>query len=196
MEEAFTSENWLVRIYKVKRRYALLLNTTFLIIAYCRPNLDGVLAAQLQRISRKNVSSTSNDFAGFEENSKENVQKKAKVGASYVGCYSSENLFQNKVYGGGSIGANLNQAIQFAVSKSKQYFAVASGGGLEGHAFVFEGFTKTTMSDSGDRPVGECNVGCQDDNTMPCGCSDHACGKHKLHGEEHNRRWSVYKLKL
>lgn len=54
----------------------------------------------------------------------------------FLGCVGSESQFIDKVYNGGSTGANYNLALHHAKTSRKKYFAVARGGG-DGHAFAF-----------------------------------------------------------
>ena len=39
-----------------------------------------------------------------------------------------------------------------------------------------------------------CETPCLDDDTKDCGCIDSFCLGPKQIGEEHNRRWIVYKI--
>lgn len=109
---------------------------------------------------------------------------------TYVGCYASEASFIDKVYSGGSTGANLNIALHHAISNNKRYFAVARGG-PDGHSFAFNRIDNSR----GQLQGGGCERPCADDDTKPCGCMDGACSGPIIKGEEHNRRWAVYEVK-
>jgi dolichyl-diphosphooligosaccharide--protein glycosyltransferase len=140
MEEAFTSEHWIVRIYKVLPRTTL------------EPTPAAKKAAKKggkKNTKRKNVkkSSTSKKTGGprqqqqsqsveeeedvDSDSSTEEVDTEADVvdEANYVGCYVSEGSFKDKIYDGGSTGANYNLALHHAKINNKRYFAVARGGG-------------------------------------------------------------------
>ena len=111
-----------------------------------------------------------------------------------MGCYSSEALFEGKLYGGGNVGASIEAGIRHAVANGKKYIAFASTGSGSGHAFAFTSISRKVSGSNGDRKETECNVPCEDDSSMTCGCSDNACIGAKLKGEKNNRRWSVYNL--
>jgi len=165
MEEAFTSEHWIVRIFKVKKR----------------PNFDSaaVLSAKKgTKKTKKPSSSTSEDKAAAPQDE-----------ARYVGCYASEVSFLERVYNGGSTGANFNLALHHAKSSKKRYFAVARGGD-DGHAFAFSAIDNSRGTMQG----GGCERPCQDLENKVCGCIDAACTGPLPKGEEHNRRWAVYEL--
>ena len=164
MEEAFTSEHWIVRIYKVKKR----------------PPLE----------------------SGGETPFNEDIKKaKAEAGdmttenelpdTRYVGCYTSESFFVDKVYDGGSTGANYNLALHYAMVSNKRYFAM-SRTNSDGHSFAFsqlaEGYPR------GNTRQGGCERPCLDDQSKPCGCADDTCTSPLPSGEEHNRRWAVYEV--
>ena len=151
---------------------------------YYRPNFEAIsLNEQMSMYRNRTASETNNE-----------KKQKPKTEASYVGCYSSENLFQNKVYAGDYIGANINAGIKHAVQNGRKYVAFAATGMGDGHAFGFSSFSKKGLSSKGDRPDVECDVPCDDEHSMSCGCADHGCAVEKLKGEESNRRWSVYQL--
>lgn len=108
---------------------------------------------------------------------------------TYVGCYGSENnLPKAKEYVGGGTGAGLAMAAGFAQENGKTYFAVARVGN-DGHSFYFdEAPSGNKMDDEGCRR--ECT-----DSPNPCGCADGGCGElAAVVGEEHKRRWVVYKV--
>mmetsp|Transcript_10732 Transcript_10732/g.16278 ORF Transcript_10732/g.16278 Transcript_10732/m.16278 type:complete len:836 (-) Transcript_10732:74-2581(-) len=161
MEEAFTSEHWIVRIYKVKPK----------------PNLEATPAAK----ARKSRLPGSKNIRGNE-------------GARYVGCFTSESFFQDKVYGGGEAGANFNLALHHAKSKGKKYFAIARAGS-DGHSFAFSSLSKGKRGASkGDTTGGGCERPCEDTSNRVCGCADAACSGPVPAGEDNNRRWAVYEI--
>ena len=60
-----------------------------------------------------------------------------EMGFKYAGCYGAESLLgKDKVYGGGTQGAQFALAVQFAAAKNKKYIAIASSG-VDGHVFAF-----------------------------------------------------------
>ena len=110
--------------------------------------------------------------------------------ARYVRCLSSEASFVDKVYSGGSTGANYNLALHHAKSSRKRYFAVARGEG-DGHAFAF---SNIDLSKGQAMQGGGCERPCVDNEAKVCGCIDGACSGPTPRGEEHNRRWAVYEV--
>eukprot|EP00428_Durinskia_dybowskii_P075153 CAMPEP_0170417528 /NCGR_PEP_ID=MMETSP0117_2-20130122/33761_1 /TAXON_ID=400756 /ORGANISM="Durinskia baltica, Strain CSIRO CS-38" /LENGTH=868 /DNA_ID=CAMNT_0010675713 /DNA_START=73 /DNA_END=2676 /DNA_ORIENTATION=+ len=160
MEEAFTSEHWIVRIFKVKKR----------------PNFE------ISKLSAKKLKKSKQSTASKKD------QVKSEE-ATYVGCYASEASFLDKVYSGGSTGANYNIALHHAITNNKRYFAVARGG-PDGHSFAFN----RVDNSRGQLQGGGCERPCADDDTKPCGCIDGACSGPIIKGEEHNRRWAVYEV--
>jgi len=140
MDEAFTSEHWIVRIYSVKKRPNL--NPT--------PNVERVKSAK---------SKTPEEF-------QQQQQPLAEEGR-YVGCYGSESSFIDREYDGGSTGANYNLALHHAKTKRKRYFAIARGGG-DGHSFAFSSLdnSKGTLQGNGcERPCMDLETkfcGCMD----------------------------------
>lgn len=109
--------------------------------------------------------------------------------AKYMGCYTSESSFLDKQYHGGSSGAIFADAYQVAASTGKKYFAIARGV-EDGHSFAFNKIDKQSKSVRG----GGCERPCLDDEDKMCGCIDNECSGALPSGEEHNRRWSVYKM--
>lgn len=109
--------------------------------------------------------------------------------AVYVGCYASEATFLDKVYSGGSTGANYNIALHHAKTNNKRFFAVARGG-PDGHSFAFNQIDSSHAQLKG----GGCERPCVDADDKPCGCIDSACTGPTPKGEEHNRRWAVYQV--
>ena len=164
MEEAFTSEHWIVRIFKVKKR----------------PNFDSIVTP---KTTKKSSSSSSSKKAS------KKADKPPAEDAKYVGCYGSENALVDRIYNGGSTGANYNIALLHAQTNKKKYFAVARGG-EDGHAFAFSSIdtSKTQLHGGG------CERPCADLENKVCGCTDAACTGPIPKGEEHNRRWAVYEV--
>jgi dolichyl-diphosphooligosaccharide--protein glycosyltransferase len=87
MEEAFTSEHWIVRIYKVKRR----------------PNVDPIPG-----MKKKSYKKSNKRKADKPSTTTTKPKEKKEPTATYVGCYGSENYFIDKTYEGGSTGNNCN----------------------------------------------------------------------------------------
>lgn len=142
----------------------------------------------LKRQKKQKAVSTSE---AAEEEEVEEAEEPVVEEAKYVGCYVSEASFKDKVYDGGSTGANYNLALHHAKMNEKKYFAVARGGS-DGHAFAFGELEPPTA-----RSVtqgGGCERGCMDTQTKPCGCMDQDCTGPVPQGEEHNRRWAVYEV--
>ena len=95
MEEAFTSEHWIVRIYKVKPR----------------PNLDPTATA-----AKKKKTSTSSKKKGAQQAVDEPAEE-----ARFVGCFMSETSFSSdKIYEGGTTGANYGLALHHAKTTGKR----------------------------------------------------------------------------
>jgi dolichyl-diphosphooligosaccharide--protein glycosyltransferase len=163
MEEAFTSEHWIVRIFKVKKR----------------PVFDSLPKVKRSTNKKKNAQKA------LQEESERPPAEEAR----FVGCFASETMFNDKVYNGGTTGANYNLALHHAKTARKKYFAVARGGG-DGHSFSFGQLdTSRGMMNSGG-----CERPCLDDESKVCGCTDTACTGPIPRGEEHNRRWAVYEV--
>lgn len=110
-----------------------------------------------------------------------------------MGCYTSEAHFLDKIYGGGSTGANYNLALHHAKETGKRYFAVARNG-EDGHSFSFASLKSSGKGSSGMTQGGGCERPCLDLTSKACGCMDAACSGPTPAGEEHNRRWAVYEL--
>ena len=113
--------------------------------------------------------------------------------ARYVGCFSSENYFLDRNYGGGSTGASYNLALHHAKTSRKKYFAI-SRSGPDGHAFAFSALNEAMGSAKGNMHGGGCENPCADLENKVCGCADLACTGRTPPGEEHNRRWAVYEM--
>lgn len=112
-EEAFTSEHWIVRIYRVKPQA-----TTEPTVAY------------LAKAAGENLKSGSSS-------------SRSEPDYKFIGCTTSENAFSSdKVYAGGAVGASYAMARQHAISQGKKYFAVAKVGS-DGHSFAFNKLTKS-----------------------------------------------------
>lgn len=164
LEEAFTSEHWIVRIYKVKKQ----------------PIVEPTTAVQQARQREDTAASTAKNDISQEK-------------THFWGCVTGEDMLGNdRVYTGGPSGANYQLALHHAKSKGKKYFAV-SRVGSEGHAFAFnklplhpkdfdgndEGCRRACL-DSNAHSCGCADGGCVDMNVSP--------GR----GQEHNRRWAIY----
>ncbi len=163
LDEAFTSEHWIVRIFKVKKP------SNFKPLPVAPSQLD---PARTKRLTAP----------GY----------KAEKGPEpqYVGCVTTEASFSSdKLYQGGSTGAHFSLAKAHAAASGKRYFAIARSG-VDGHVFAFN-----TLSGKPDHMSSGCNTMCADDNSKRCGCADAACGSDPIPaGEEHNRRWTVYRM--
>lgn len=166
LDEAFSSEHWIVRIYKVKKPDIADANAN-------APSLNSPT-----RFKRK----TSPTFQ----------DRTPEPDVRYVGCFNGEGSFpSNKQYMGGATGANFNLARQGAQSRGKRYFAIARNGD-DGHSFAFD--SPPLIKPDGRGPG--CERTCLDSNTRSCGCSDMGCGDEATPpGEEHNRRWAVYEIR-
>lgn len=166
LDEAFTSEHWIVRIYKVKKPDIADANSN-------APSLNSPT-----RFKR----STSPSYKA----------SKPEPTIRYVGCFNGEGSFPgSKQYMGGATGANFNLAKQGAMSRGKRYFAVARNG-EDGHSFAFDA---PPLVKPDGRGAG-CERACLDTPSRYCGCSDLGCGDEPTPpGEEHNRRWIVYEIR-
>ena len=118
-----------------------------------------------------------------------------QLGLTPKACYGRESsLPKDKVYSGGSTGAGLTQAMQFAAAKGKRFVAVARASAVDGHAFAFD--TEPKKSGEVDFDDG-CDMPCSDSETFACGCADEMCaaaGARALEGEDNSRRWVVYEI--
>lgn len=120
LEEAFTSEHWIVRIYAVKRP------------SYTQPTLSAPSQRRAKRRSTKRK-----DTAATEETHT----------VKYVGCYEDEGaLGDDRVYGGSSTGAHFGLAKHHAIANKKRFVGIARTG-TDGHAFAFN--TPPTATKSG-----------------------------------------------
>lgn len=167
MEEAFTSEHWIVRIYKVKPR----------------PTIDALPSVMKKRAGLP---------AGSEKAATAGTASTTSADIRPVGCFTSESAFLDKTYGGGSAGANLNLAVHHAKAHKKRFVAVARGG-TDGHSFSFGALDPKTGRQYFTQGGG-CERPCLDDANAACGCSDAACTGPKPEGEDNNRRWMVYEV--
>ena len=167
-DEAFTSEHWIVRIFKVRKQAN-------------RP-------VGYHLSNRKQHPQPSS-----KKSPKKPVKKAVKKAYEFVGCVSSEAwLGKAKEYGGGSAGANVRIAAHQAKTANRPYFAVARSGS-DGHSFTMH--SKPARLDK--EPSLGCRRPCLDDDEVACGCSDAFCtekGDHAVQGEENVRRWAVYKV--
>ncbi len=186
MDEAFTSEHWIVRIYKVRKQAN-------------RPG--GRLELRKERNKKANKPQVSlKDEASANEASSKAEDPQTKVDriisrSVYVGCTVDENVFsKDKVYGGGAAGAQFKAAAQDAITKGKKYFAIARVGS-DGHSFSFDSLPSADWK--GDIEGAGCSRSCIDDDKRMCGCADGGCtsvGDNTPLGQDHNRRWTVYKV--
>ena len=152
-----------------------------------RPNFETSKLTQKKQKVRKASSSKAAQQQG--QSQQEDEPQVEVDEATYVGCYASEASFLDKVYSGGSTGANYNIALHHAKTNGKRYFAV-SRGGPDGHSFAFNAID----SSRGQMQGGGCERPCADLETKACGCMDSACTGPIPKGEEHNRRWAVYEV--
>lgn len=180
LEEAFTSEHWIVRIYKVLPR----------------PTLDATPA--MKKMSQKSKNKKKNK--GKKKNKKKVVEELEEEDqdmhdsgfdeeAKFVGCYVSEGALEDRIYEGGSTGANINLALHHAKTTGKKYFAIARAGS-DGHSFAFDSLASGAVVTKG----GGCERPCLDIPDKFCGCIDYECTGPVPKGEEHNRRWAVYEV--
>jgi dolichyl-diphosphooligosaccharide---protein glycosyltransferase len=190
LEEAFTSEHWIVRIYK-RHQPANRDGLTFQPIEEGDDKF-GRRAAALpgSRVrARKHLPLWPNAAASSTAGAAAATPEPPAV--RYMGCYKLEDAFsEDKVYGGSTTGAYLSLARSHAVQQGKRYFAVARLGG-DGHSFAFN--TLTGAPDGGNSPA--CSRPCQDEREFACGCADGACGDTPPEaGQDHVRRWAVYEV--
>eukprot|EP01138_Halocafeteria_seosinensis_P011669 gb/GECG01011925.1/.p1 GENE.gb/GECG01011925.1/~~gb/GECG01011925.1/.p1 ORF type:complete len:901 (+),score=82.58 gb/GECG01011925.1/:1-2703(+) len=166
LDEAFTSEHWIVRIYKVKKPDIADANSK-------APSLNS--PTRFKRATSPTYKDT-----------------KPEPTIRYVGCFNGEGSFPgSKQYMGGATGANFNLAKQGALSRGKRFFAVARNG-EDGHSFAFD---SPPLVKPDGRGAG-CERACLDTGSRSCGCSDLGCGDEPTPpGEEHNRRWVVYEIR-
>lgn len=184
MEESFTSEHWIVRIYKVLPR----------------PALDATPGSKERSLkkAKKSVGTRRTEGRKSSDSSRDPRERPAGTPddgaeAQYVGCFISESIFsKDKVYDGGSTGANYNLALHLAKTNRKRFFAV-SRGQVDGHAFAFNN-VDPNMAAAMHTRGGGCERPCQDTDKAVCGCMDSDCTSETPPGEEHNRRWAVYML--
>jgi len=118
-----------------------------------------------------------------------------QLGMAPRACYGRESaLPSDKVYSGGSTGAGLTQAVQFAALKKKRFVAVARASQVDGHAFAFNEEPKK----AGELEFDDgCDMPCADSETFACGCADDLCaaaGARAVSGEDNARRWVVYEV--
>jgi dolichyl-diphosphooligosaccharide--protein glycosyltransferase len=173
LDEAFTSEHWIVRIYKVRKPAN-------------RP-----VGIHLANRGVKKSSSTSSGGSSS-TSATTTTAKPEKPTYKYLGCVSSETMLgDDKVYGGGALGSNVRLARHDAFSKGYKYFAIARLGS-DGHSFAF-----SQKPGKFDVASAGCSRPCLDVTDAVCGCSDGGClevGDYAVPPEEHNRRWVVYEV--
>ena len=96
-----------------------------------------------------------------------------------------------QIYGGGASGAQFSSALHTAVANRKRYFAVARAVS-DGHSFSFD---RPTGAPDVPRALADgCERPCVDDSSKQCGCVDDLCSGPRPGGQEHNRRWAVYRV--
>lgn len=183
LEEAFTSEHWIIRIYKRHPPH----------------NRDGhafaPVDATVDRFGRRGAA-----LPGGAVRPRKHLPLWTPGGASassaaakpavrYVGCYKRETSFgEDRKYAGSTTGAYIGLARAHAVTSGKRFVAVARLGG-DGHAFAFNA-PITDPEASG----GGCDRACLDDKDYACGCSDAACTESPDPGDDNVRRWAVYEV--
>ncbi|CAM9208964.1 unnamed protein product [Phaeothamnion confervicola] len=171
LQEAFTSEHWIVRIYKVLPPPLL------------TPSAAALAALPLSPAAGAHAGAAGGqpEAAGGDE-------------AVYLGCYGDENVFgKGREYVGGAVGASYSLLVHSAAGRGKRFFAVARAES-DGHAFVFDRLDPSAPK-RGDARGGGCERPCADRAEKVCGCTDGACSGPKLPGQEHKRRWAVYEMK-
>merc|ERR1712070_657401 len=172
LEEAFTSAQWIVRIYKV---------------------LPKPVAEPTEEYKKSVYQEKYNSLASTMNGGQQGGDSNKTPPVRYVGCFSSESAFVNKEYTGGSSGANIGLLKYEAMKKGKKMMAVAKSGG-DGHAFIFDKIDSSRYPRGGDMKGEGCDRPCADDARHRCGCSDLYCEGPTPKGEEHNRRWVVYQF--
>jgi dolichyl-diphosphooligosaccharide--protein glycosyltransferase len=179
MEEAFTSEHWIVRIYKVLPR------PTF----EPTPSMKASKKSKGKKNKGKKSKGKGKKSKGKGDTGEEETEFTAVEESRYVGCFVSEGAFGERAYEGGGTGANHNLALYHAKVNGKRYFAVARAVG-DGHAFAFDEIDPNAVMTSGEG----CERPCADAEDKMCGCMDAECTGRTPAGEEHNRRWAVYEV--
>ena len=136
---------------------------------------------------RKKAQADSSDSSSKKSRSQATPMKNAP---EYVGCYARESDFgEERVYAGDEAGAQIKKAMAKTLKNSNNYFAIARNG-ISGHSFSF-----SELNVQPNLPAEECSTPCLDLDSYGCGCSDDTCGGlSKTEGEEHLRRWAVYKV--
>ncbi len=173
--------------------YTLFLAFLEFYLYYYRPNFEPFSANS----SLLEISEQVKGAARQNPSAKEDIVPSDQVQIGFIGCYSSEKYFVDKVYSGGIVGAALNPALKHAETEGKSYAAIARAGEQSGHSFAFSRLSKKA-SVGGDRPPEECQLPCIDESEHPCGCADAACDPSikKAKEEENLRRWAVYEIRL
>jgi dolichyl-diphosphooligosaccharide--protein glycosyltransferase len=177
IEEAFTSQNWIVRLYRVKKGHEWNRVQTARILKKNRRSF--------RKEAKKEARANAARHGGYGAYDADSGAK-----AKYVGCFTSEDFFsEDKIYAGGSTGARFKLAKHHAAANKKKYFAVARAYS-DGHSFAFD---ELLVKDP-DREGGSCDRPCLDETKRRCGCIDDFCDEAMPEGEVNNRRWSVYRL--
>lgn len=177
LEEAFTSEHWIIRIFKVKKR----------------PVTDSKLKKRgsTPKKAKSPTQTPSNPPTTTKDNRK----------LQYVGCVDNEDIFLKKKYYGGSYGSSIKLLEELAKKTGKRSFAVAKGAGQDGHAFLFDYLSEDAQNylidpdeDDNGITVGGCFNPCIDQPEAACGCSDDGCLIKSRPGQQLKRRWAIYTL--
>ncbi|KAH9189348.1 hypothetical protein AeNC1_008676 [Aphanomyces euteiches] len=142
----------------------------------------------LNRMSGKGGSSSSSPASSASSDDDDEPTPELRP-TKLIGCYGTENSFDDKKYVGGQSGAFFSHALHHAVEAKTKYFAIARGE-QDGHSFVFNKLKSTGKWKNSK----DCDRPCLDDPAKACGCIDGACSEPKMEGEEHNRRWVVYEV--
>jgi dolichyl-diphosphooligosaccharide--protein glycosyltransferase len=190
MEEAFTSEHWIVRIFKVLPRSNMEATPGAKKVSSKgkknkKPKKPKKSARTQETESKKNKktkqASNSAPDADYVPEYKEGDE------AQYIGCFVSEDSFSQKEYEGGSTGSSYALALHNAKTKGKRFFAIARGQN-DGHSFAFDMIDPKGQQARG----GGCERLCIDSDDKVCGCIDADCSSPTPQGQEHNRRWATY----
>lgn len=172
-QEVFTTENWLVRVYELRKGH----------------EMKGV--GERQRRHEQRFAPSVPGRAGA--NSMADAALLARLGLRYSGCYRLEAAFAgDRVYTRGTVGTSLVEArahaglsystrarvraspvypfLDVAVRAGKPFLAVAHLNSREGHAYALSPpvFGPDVSNDAG------CGKLC-DDGKASCGCAEAAC---------------------
>lgn len=214
VEEAFTSENWIVRIYKVGGgTRALCLCVCACVCAHTHththtPSSSGeeagepppsALLPHRRGRRRPAVARRRQRGQGPAQGRVRRLlllrgQLRGEQGACVcvrVPSCPPPLTPPPQIYGGGASGAQFSSALHTAVANRKRYFAVARAVS-DGHSFSFD---RPTGAPDVPRALADgCERPCVDDSSKQCGCVDDLCSGPRPGGQEHNRRWAVYRV--